>query len=294
MNRCIFCSKSPDDKNNKDFWSVEHIIPKALGNEKLILIDSVCKDCNSKLGSNVDGYFLNNFLIELERRNLNLKGQSGKVPNPFIDGTDQDGNKVIWKKDHPEIVSKVDIIDDHIKIIANTKEEAKDIFFKIADRKNLTEAFKERGLKTIDKSDGHLRPLTINVSFGIEYNRFFMEMVKIAYEFAIYKIGEEYLNDPRAIEIREYLNSAIRGEMKDNCPEIKGVILPSKELMYILRQFGLKNYHLLILCPNEDDDLYVFISLFMHPLFSFWVFLSANGNRYQIDENSCIELIEVK
>ena len=45
---CIICGQYRE-------CSLEHIIPKALGNETLKTYD-VCKDCNSKLGDNVDSY----------------------------------------------------------------------------------------------------------------------------------------------------------------------------------------------------------------------------------------------
>ncbi len=293
MNQCIFCGKEPGNNDSKNFWAPEHIIPKALGNDELVLEDSVCKDCNSKLGSNVDAYFLNNFLVLLERQTLNLKGQSGKVPNPFIDGTDQNGNRVIWKGDRPGVVPKVEIFDNHVKIIADTIEEAQNVFLKKAERMNLPKSTKDKVLESLNTSDNNSEQLSINVTFGIEFNRFFMEAAKIAYEFAFYKLGKVYLEDPRAIEIREYLNKAIRGEMKDSCPELGGVMPPSKELMETLKKYGLKTFHMIMFFTNEGS-LYSFVSLFMDPLFSFCVFLSEDASKYQIDEKTSIELIEVK
>ena len=46
--KCIICK---EEKNESD----EHIIPEALGNKKLIT-KRVCKDCNNRLGYNVDDY----------------------------------------------------------------------------------------------------------------------------------------------------------------------------------------------------------------------------------------------
>lgn len=48
--RCVICDLEKDG-------SKEHIIPEAMGNSKLITY-KVCEECNNKLGSKVDKYFL--------------------------------------------------------------------------------------------------------------------------------------------------------------------------------------------------------------------------------------------
>ena len=52
---CIICRKS----KSKSELNIEHISPESIGNKSLI-IDSVCKECNSELGNKVDYEITNN------------------------------------------------------------------------------------------------------------------------------------------------------------------------------------------------------------------------------------------
>ena len=67
--KCIFCNRTNLDFDEKNCFTEEHIIPKALGNEDLIL-NCVCKECNSKLGKYIDGYFVDNMLLKLPRQTV--------------------------------------------------------------------------------------------------------------------------------------------------------------------------------------------------------------------------------
>lgn len=59
--RCIWCEKeTTTDKNLKSenikFANKEHIFPESVGGKKILTVGKVCKDCNSRLGNNVDRY----------------------------------------------------------------------------------------------------------------------------------------------------------------------------------------------------------------------------------------------
>ncbi|AHJ11349.1 HNH endonuclease [Sulfurospirillum multivorans] len=62
--KCLYCNIAKDE----DSFSLEHIFPVALGGkvitDSLFKTRQVCKDCNSKLGLDVDGIFLKNFFIK--------------------------------------------------------------------------------------------------------------------------------------------------------------------------------------------------------------------------------------
>ena len=65
MNRCIICNEEnlqPSD---------EHILPDSLGGK--IIINSVCKKCNSILGETVDSWILNDDLLVVIRDRLKIK-----------------------------------------------------------------------------------------------------------------------------------------------------------------------------------------------------------------------------
>ena len=80
MKTCIICRK---EKLENEF-NEEHIIQDSIGGR--IKINDVCKECNSKLGNKVDIHLTNNFMSELNRFELGIKGKSGKLPNPFKEG----------------------------------------------------------------------------------------------------------------------------------------------------------------------------------------------------------------
>ena len=77
---CIFCFPNPLNT----VLSREHVIPEAIGGS--LVIDSVCKDCNDRLGSEVDTHLVDNFLIKMIRLGLRLEARDGRIPTPLING----------------------------------------------------------------------------------------------------------------------------------------------------------------------------------------------------------------
>jgi hypothetical protein len=88
MSACIFCFR--DD--SKISFSKEHLIPGSLGGE-LILHDSVCSECNSTLGADIDHEILKqaDIIAAIERlgfpysrarllnQNYKIRGISGGI-----------------------------------------------------------------------------------------------------------------------------------------------------------------------------------------------------------------------
>lgn len=75
MFECIICRKENDNSSD------EHVIPEAINGYYHIY--DVCKDCNSRLGTDVDSTLLNHSFIEFQRFLLELKGKKGNIPNPL-------------------------------------------------------------------------------------------------------------------------------------------------------------------------------------------------------------------
>ena len=89
---CIIC------RNDNQDLSDEHVIPEAIGGYYHIYC--VCKDCNSKLGKNVDKLLMDHWFIKAARYEKGLKGYSGKIPNPLIgEGILSTGEKVRLEQD---------------------------------------------------------------------------------------------------------------------------------------------------------------------------------------------------
>ncbi|MGZ3850547.1 MAG: HNH endonuclease [Flavisolibacter sp.] len=72
---CIICRKV------KMEFSDEHVIPDSI--KGFYHIYSVCKDCNSNLGLNVDSKLVNHKLMEFVRHQQKIRGKKGALPNPF-------------------------------------------------------------------------------------------------------------------------------------------------------------------------------------------------------------------
>jgi hypothetical protein len=72
---CTICmTMKPVRKKGKG----EHVFPLALGGS--LIIDRVCLDCDNKSGAQIDAGLINLAAIHQRRVELELKGQSGKLP----------------------------------------------------------------------------------------------------------------------------------------------------------------------------------------------------------------------
>lgn len=298
MRRCIFCGLTEEDFKDNNCWTEEHIIPEALGNKTLKIFD-VCKDCNSGLGTYVDKYFVDHILLKIKRQELGLKAKSGEVPNAFTEGKGKDGQRIrVDEKFQPTTVPHIKEDGHNIRIIAPTKKEAKNMIQKKLSRMNKPEKMIRDALSQVDETESQVYQPVIQYDFKIELNRFFMEAVKIAFEYAVLNLGNEYLKDSRAMQIQQYLKSAIDGKMKNECTEFPGVGLIHKEISNFLKVGkALKsneNHHLLIIHPDLDNRLIAEVILFMEPAFSFGVLLSEDACIYCIPGGILSELVEVK
>lgn len=294
MRKCIFCNRTEADFKEDNCWTEEHIIPKALGNNSLKLLN-VCKECNSRLGTNVDNYFVNHILVKIIRQNLKLPGQSGEIPNAFAEGKDEKGNIIRLDKDyHPTIVPTLKTKGNEVRGVAGTKEEAKQMVRKKLSRMKIPEEVIQEKLSKIDEMKSQCYQPKISYDITVELNRFFMEALKIAYEYTIYKIGYDYLKDSRAMEIQQYLKKAKDGEMKNKCDECYGVSFLHKEIKDILQNTNDLNIHMLMLHPDYDKKLIAEIILFMNPMLSFSVLVSQDANKYRNLKYPLTEIVEIE
>lgn len=59
----------------------EHIFPDGIGG--CLTADILCKDCNSKFGHKIDGFYLQQSIVELARNALSVSGKRDHIPQPF-------------------------------------------------------------------------------------------------------------------------------------------------------------------------------------------------------------------
>ena len=284
--KCIFCGKSEEELINGNSWSTEHIIPLSLGNTKLKTKD-VCANCNNKLGQYVDKYFVDNMIIAMKRNELGLKGESGKTPNPFKKGVDQFGNTILVDDSfNTSIVTslKHDASDEGIQFkgSAPNKDEAKSIVSKSLKRMGYDHTIINTALQQIDGINPHIYQPIISYEFSIEPNRFSLFFLKVAYEYACLKLGDNYWNDKVGIEIRETLCSAISGKMESTCANIKWAhIIPDEiaECFKIADNSGL-NIHMIFLHAAKEGKLICEVFLFLKQITSYSIIVSEHAELY--------------
>lgn len=212
MGNCIICREETNS------FSDEHVIPDALGGYYHIY--TVCKDCNSDLGSSVDSKLVNHQFAHFQRYLLGLRGKSGKLPNPFS-GTHQfaedEGKKVQLRLDEdgkpvPYTITNVSYEESkaegggtRVSICIDASDERKlnGILQKISKKLQIPiDQFKglDRSVQTIE------RP-SIKCSISIDLAEFKIGLLKIAYEFAVDTV-KEYFSDASALEISRVLKNA--------------------------------------------------------------------------------------
>ena len=201
-------------KKDEDEFSDEHVIPDALGGYYHIY--SVCKSCNSILGQNVDSKLTNHIFSKYQRNSLNLKGKSGKVPNPF-EGThivtNDNNRKVRFEIDDkgipipylfPEI--KVKNEEDRtvieISIDGDDKDNLNAILEKTLKRNNIEPDTHEIDFN-LNKDIKKFKPI-VKMEHELDVRNFKIGLLKIAYEFAVDQLPE-YFEDQKAKDISKVL-----------------------------------------------------------------------------------------
>jgi len=96
VKECIICREEKSDNEFND----EHVIQDSI--QGYYHFYSVCKNCNSKLGTAVDSTVTNHKFSKFQRFLLNIKGKKGKIPNPF------EGTHVLKDDPNQKIQLRVD------------------------------------------------------------------------------------------------------------------------------------------------------------------------------------------
>ena len=261
-NTCIICRKN----KKKDELTDEHVIPDAINGH--YHIKCVCKKCNSNLGNSVDSFLINHQLTDLYRFANLMSGKGSKVPNPFKGVFFHPINpdlkyKFRVNKDNElepyQVPYKSEILDEDgkiqsFKIItdARDKKQAEQALNKILNRNKIS----RDSVEISSSSELIDNKIPFTGQLEIELKNFKIGLLKIAYEFAVDKIPEYYL-DPLAIEISGILESCDLNKLDD----IKmGTGFDSSLFNELDNFFISKNRHLLFLL-TINDELICFIKL---------------------------------
>jgi len=217
--RCIFCSIDRPP-------SLEHVFPVAIGGH--LTTDRVCEPCNSTLGSRVDAALVDFFPVRVRRAELGLAGNSGTPPGKFelLTGEvmlagDPCGRLLVTydeannKLDLRRLYSASDVATPdgqkirQITIDARDKDQIPVIIQRERKRHGLPPLSSEElaievSKCTTNRVENPSVVKNLNVSFAYVRHAMF----KIAYELAFLWLGETYLDDPVAVELREAICNA--------------------------------------------------------------------------------------
>ena len=282
---CIFCQKKEKEFEKDNMFTEEHIVPFSLGN-RILKTNDVCKKCNSGLGTYVDNYVLDNMIIKMLRQIYKLPGQSGKIPNPFSKGKDKDGNTVFLDDSFvPRLQEYKEENGNRIHIVAPSRDKAKTMVKKTLERKGVSKDQIEETVSKIDKMDSKKYQPEVNYELEIDINRFKLEALKIAYEYAIDVLKDKYEKDPKCKEIREILQKGINGEYKEVCPDIPMVSQMDPTLFKTISRIPFP-CHVVMIHPDAQGYLIAQISLFVEECFSYSVLISEKACDYQVNEDN--------
>ena len=214
MPECIFCRKIKDEK----MFNAEHIILDSLGGKgEENVCRNVCIECNSTLGTRVDAGMVNETITKYMRYLFKIKGRTG-IPNPFknikinyansqIKGelkTNKDGEISGFVADHQ-------VIEEQGKILivgprCGFGGYAKSVMQKTYGEEISEDDVKNKGVFFDTSLVPRIKFVKISEEAMADYQvKVVPVMLKMAYEFCFVKLGDAYLDDAAAVEIREFL-----------------------------------------------------------------------------------------
>ena len=255
MKNCIIC------RSTKEEYNIEHIIPDSIGGT--LTIDSVCTECNSKLGSKVDKYLVNHFFCIVKREFLQLKSQNNLIPNSFESQT-------FFLKSDPMQPLTFDKDFNKLKLIP--KVDRAGASFDLNDTKNIKNYCKKH---KIDISQFDIADVSNQIvgKIKIATKDFNIALLKIAYEFAI-TVVPQYYEDITAKKISRMIYDVAYGNAQINIIDSSDIklhssLLESNNFDFFKKYVDLdSNNHLMILFSNKELGLVCNIKIFDSIYFS--------------------------
>lgn len=309
---CIICGENFNDMVKS---SKEHIIPEALGNEKLITY-CVCEKCNNELGSNVDSYLTDYVLVKIIRKANLEKDKNLQIFDSAM--TDDKGDKYRITDQGAEIFPHVNIdkgkqsVHMEVASFEEGKRVAKEIlksrFKKSTDE---IEDILSDPLRFIKEETQYAKAGVFTQDATLDLARFKLAAIKIAYEYAVERLGESYTTDESATILRAYLKAGREGKKKFTDDEYKIIserchcedpfteIAEKTAEIYRNLTGGRKIKYMVFISRDRGNNLICGIRILDTTFLTFTVFLSKNASNYLkggegyialvLDDNSLFE-----
>lgn len=291
-NQCIICRNKFSVKNPR---TNEHIIPFAIGGKKVI--SSVCKDCNSLLGAKIDAPFADSFFGILHREENNISGRKKVLPS-LLKGNYKDSNGVTYQIKNtvsdpqildrrPEITirpidslkSKVDI---SFKKYGNfTKQEADLLFQEYFNyinselTKNGLSSLTIENIKSLPYQHGEFESGYLSREITVDMNSFFLEALKIAYEFFVTDYPE-FIDHKDMIKIAQIIENTDLQQAKKYVT-IHCIYQNTSEFNSIIKSLENAVGQIFIVCPLVTPEKKTGYVLSIYKEFLFLVTLSDDN-----------------
>lgn len=280
--KCIFCLESRAG-------SEEHIFPYAVGGK--LTTFRVCKPCNDKLGAGADADLVNHPLCVMQRETLQIPDRDGKIPSfmrkffskgVLADEPEQKMQTFI----NPETgVLEPRLLYRSIPGDSSDGVERKTILIDATEAHRLPKIIQSERKRAgfpplpynelqiliarLTEQTHELSQPTVKYPLQIDAFQFRRGLVKIAYEYACLCLGDKYLDDPIAEQMRDYALNDTRHEIKGNA---QIGVSPAFQAWA-----SEPNTHLAFAVPNEGC---IIIGIRIFSTFSAEILVSRNADAY--------------
>lgn len=306
--RCIFCLEEKP-------LTIEHVFPESIGGK--LTIPFVCKDCNSKLGTTVDGKFQKLFQIELNRQQYALAGKKGGCPDAFsgvwnVEDSTSPLKKVRIINGRPEPLPVVETKEDprgtYVSMVLSSELSPKKQREIIAEKirriqlktnpqlkdtpDKLNEIVDSMTDKALQSATHHSERPMLHQEKIVWNNAGFQEYVKIAYELAFCLYGFSYvMESDTARDLRDAILCGEKALQKVHCrfpasfPETLDPF-PDRELFFrigdgqaFVRMFGMGGW--IVVLKDSEQQVYP-------PRNAYISKLVANSPDVQLNNGRCV------
>jgi hypothetical protein len=214
---CIFCLKEKSA-------SEEHVFPEAIGGG--LVIDRVCRDCNSDLGTTADARVSNHPLVLLARSQLGIAGKRGGIPDPFRDVfrigaladdptqrvraslPEREGESLQIELLYNRSVKKLEDGSEAIQIAidACNEDQITTIIQRERGRAGMAPLAEDELRAAIQgATHGRIEQPWVRYKVPVDIEEYKRGVAKIVYELAWHWLGDRYLDDPIAVALRNVI-----------------------------------------------------------------------------------------
>ncbi|MBT9522095.1 MAG: hypothetical protein IV101_14535 [Dechloromonas sp.] len=254
---CILC----EDLNAE--LTEEHIFPLNAGGGLHARI--LCKDCNSILGSYVDGPYLRQKHIELARMTYKIKGRARAIPQPLSGVHEVQGNrgpmrirlnaagKAIVVGSAPSLRPVEDGLELTVHIDATERENLPVIIRSTLERHFRSQEGLAKGW-TLEQKENAIRnaiagaeatptetdhtPFNVRGTWSLCLKAVFTEHVKVLYEVACLEFGKAFFHSEEGKKLRTFLREQCRPDadfdLESVALELRVVPILSDEIVALL------------------------------------------------------------